>query len=77
MSELKLCKNCKHSPTGVNSDRAGSMYYQFAQCHHEQGCATNLVDGKTYKHLCSSMRYDEDFCGSEGVYFEARDAAKK
>ena len=69
MTDIKLCKDCKHYKRDWNA-RITGYGDTFDLCLHP-ALTGNVVTGKTDGRYCDSMRkYHE--CGTEGKLWEAR-----
>jgi len=69
MSEIKLCRDCKH--------RKGQLGSQFYKCIAPQNQEINCVSGYIgVKHLtyCCGLRRDSWLCGPKGGWFEPKDS---
>ena len=71
MTDLKLCKDCKHYKKDWFEHLAGGGD-RFDICHNTV-LSGNLVTGKVKGgHFCDIMRRNYAGCGEEGKYWEAR-----
>lgn len=70
MSEVKLCKDCKHCmPFVINTFFVKAVHYEYSKCSHVS--ATDLVTGEGTS--CSVWRSNhEKRCGEEGKFWEAK-----
>lgn len=75
MSEVKLCKDCKHfSEFKTIYDTTTS----FSMTCHRRSVFQDLVTGNTYQKIlsCNEERYptdsNDDYCDIEGKFWEAK-----
>jgi len=65
MSNIKLCKDCRHYKKG---------FFGFGHCWHPENFATDLENGKVRirTDYANSTRYSDYYCGTEGKWFEPK-----
>lgn len=63
----KFCVNCKHCTLIFDSNR---------NCISPE-IPKDLVTGRKYSLTCRNVRYDNDFCGYEGKWFEPKENPKQ
>jgi hypothetical protein len=75
MSEIKLCKNCKHEKREVLSyiPLIGRSFRTYSKCAHPEYSEVDLVTGGNQcMPYCSTMRSFSKYCGKEAKFFEEK-----
>ena len=64
MSDVKLCKNCKHN---------GNFWFSDGDCKHPKNMGLSFTNGKNISKLCNSSLRSMDYkCGPSGKWFEPK-----
>lgn len=75
MSEIKLCKNCKHEKRDPLSyfPLIGHNFRTFSKCVHPKFTDVDAVTGKNQlMPYCYDVRLFSMYCGKEAKLFEER-----
>lgn len=75
MSEIKLCKNCKHEKRDPLSyfPLIGHNFRTYSKCAHPEYSEVDFVTGgKEGMSYCSTMRSFSKYCGKEAKFFEEK-----
>ena len=77
MSEIKLCKNCKHEKRDPLSyfPLIGHSFRTFSKCVHPKFTDVDAVTGQNTDQgisYCSTARLFSMYCGKEAKFFEEK-----